>query len=78
MDSRALAKYSDASTQTPNYGPRLNKTIWCLTAFPALFLGLRIYCKVWRRRPLWWDDYILMVSWVSHRENLLQDFHLFV
>lgn len=51
-----------------DHGPRLNVTIWSLTSVAALFLGLRIYCKVWRGRPVRWDDCVLVASWVSHRE----------
>lgn len=45
-------------------GPQLNTTIWFLVTISAFFLGLRLYCKVWRRRGLWWDDYFLVASWV--------------
>ncbi|KAI3326452.1 hypothetical protein HD806DRAFT_532085 [Xylariaceae sp. AK1471] len=38
---------------------------WMLTAFAGLFLGLRLYCKLSRRRGLWWDDYLLIVSFIS-------------
>lgn len=48
-----------------NYGPQVNYAIWALTAAAATFLGLRVYCKFLRRRGLWWDDYILIASWVS-------------
>ena len=48
-----------------NRGPRLLATTWTLTAFAAIFLGLRIASKLWRRKALWWDDYVLVVSWVS-------------
>ncbi|KAJ9136866.1 Integral membrane protein [Pleurostoma richardsiae] len=48
-----------------NYGPQLNFTIWLLTALSALFLGLRVYCKFFRHRGLWWDDYVLIASWVT-------------
>ena len=47
-----------------DYGPRLTATTWSLTAFAALFLGLRLFSKLWRKRPLWWDDHILIASWV--------------
>ena len=47
-----------------DYGPQLNMTIWFLTGVSALFLGLRIYCKIWRNRSVWWDDYLLVLSWV--------------
>jgi hypothetical protein len=32
-----------------------------------VFLALRIYCKLSRRRSLWWDDHFLVASWVSNR-----------
>ena len=49
-------------------GPQLNYTIWLLTMLAAGFLGLRVYCKLIRHRGLWWDDHVLIVSWV--REHL--------
>jgi hypothetical protein len=48
-----------------DYAPRLNVTIWTLTGVAALFLGLRLYCKVRRERPIRADDYVLVASWVS-------------
>jgi hypothetical protein len=47
-----------------NYGPQINFTIWLLTALSAIFLALRVYCKFLRHRGLWWDDHILIASWV--------------
>ncbi|KAK3385828.1 hypothetical protein B0H63DRAFT_449829 [Podospora didyma] len=38
--------------------------IWTLVALATLFLALRIYCKIWRLRKLWWDDWVLFISWV--------------
>lgn len=50
-------------------GPHLNRVVWLLSSFSGLFLGLRLYCKLWRRRQLWWDDYLLIASWVrTYRE----------
>ncbi|CCC12081.1 unnamed protein product [Sordaria macrospora k-hell] len=43
----------------------VNFSCWFLTALAALFLGLRIYCKKYRGRGLWWDDYVLVISWLS-------------
>ena len=40
---------------------------WVLTGVATAFLALRIYCKQWRHRGLWWDDYILLASWVRPR-----------
>jgi len=47
-----------------NAGPHLLRTIWVLIGISTLFLGLRLYCKFFRARGLWWDDYILFGSWV--------------
>ncbi|KAK4120726.1 hypothetical protein N657DRAFT_648913 [Parathielavia appendiculata] len=38
--------------------------IWSLTIAAAVFLALRLYCKLSRGRLLWWDDYFLIASWV--------------
>ncbi|KAK1779635.1 hypothetical protein QBC45DRAFT_392316 [Copromyces sp. CBS 386.78] len=44
---------------------QVNFSCWFLTALAALFLGLRIYCKRYRVRGLWWDDHVLIISWIS-------------
>ncbi|KAL1845002.1 hypothetical protein VTK73DRAFT_1353 [Phialemonium thermophilum] len=46
-------------------GPQLNLTIWVLAALATVFLALRVYCKLWRGRRLWWDDHFLVASWVA-------------
>ncbi|KAI1495427.1 hypothetical protein F5X99DRAFT_426798 [Biscogniauxia marginata] len=48
-----------------NNGPRLLAACWSLTAASAIFLILRIYCKLWRSRGLWWDDHLMIISWVA-------------
>lgn len=48
-----------------DYGPRLNVTIWSLTNVALLFLGIRIALKVWRGRPVRWEDWVLVAAWVS-------------
>ena len=45
-------------------GVRHAAVAWALTAAATVFLALRVYCKQCRHRGLWWDDYILLVSWV--------------
>lgn len=62
------------ASMVDDYGPRLNVTIWSLTGVAALFLALRIYCKVWRGRPVRWDDCVLVASWVSIRHHSPFDF----
>jgi hypothetical protein len=48
-----------------DYSLPLNLTVWFLTGIASMFLALRIYAKIWRRRPLWWDDYVLIAGWVA-------------
>jgi hypothetical protein len=47
-------------------GTRLLAACWALAAASAILLFLRIYCKLWRGRGLWWDDHFLIISWVSY------------
>jgi hypothetical protein len=42
----------------------LNAGLWSLFAGATIFLALRIWCKLTRRHGLWYDDYILLVTWV--------------
>ena len=50
----------------PNdYGPTMNISLWTLTGLSLTFMSLRIYAKVTRHRGLWWDDWMLIASWVS-------------
>jgi len=47
-----------------DYGPQLNYGVWLLTSLAFCFLGLRIYCKKLRRCHLWWDDHVLVLSFL--------------
>ncbi|KZL83978.1 hypothetical protein CI238_06931, partial [Colletotrichum incanum] len=42
---------------------QLNVGLWCLFTGATVFLALRLWCKITRRHGLWYDDYILVVSW---------------
>lgn len=42
----------------------LNAGLWALFVAATVFLGLRIWCKFTQRHGLWYDDHILIVSWV--------------
>jgi len=42
----------------------LNIGLWTLYAGATAFLALRVWIKVTRRHGLWWDDWILLVTWV--------------
>lgn len=49
----------------------LNAGLWSLFAGATFFLWLRLYVKITRRHGMWYDDYILLVSWVStHRPSI--------
>lgn len=47
-----------------DYGPQLQAVDWCLVVMSAVFLTLRLYCKIWRHRGLWWDDHTVIAAWV--------------
>jgi len=52
-----------------NAAARLNIAIWILNAASLVFVGLRVYCKSFRSRKLWWDDWILVLSWVGRSRH---------
>ena len=45
-------------------GPMLLSAQWSLASFAAAFLALRIYAKISFKRGLWWDDWLLIASWI--------------
>ncbi|KAK1982334.1 hypothetical protein LZ30DRAFT_781383 [Colletotrichum cereale] len=48
---------------------QLNVGLWSLFAAATIFLILRLWCKITRRHGLWYDDYILVVSWLILTAN---------
>ncbi len=44
--------------------------VWVLFAMATIFLALRIYCKAKIARGMWWDDYVLILSWVREQTGL--------
>lgn len=46
-------------------GTRLLASIWTLGLLSLILLFLRVYCKRWRGKGLWWDDWCLIVAQVS-------------
>lgn len=50
----------------------------CLTFLSGIFLGLRLYCKLVRRRGFWWDDHVLIAAWVSFPKSLHSHMTFFV
>ncbi|KAK0711898.1 hypothetical protein B0H67DRAFT_555801 [Lasiosphaeris hirsuta] len=45
-------------------GPRILITTWTLTGLSGTFLVVRLFCKLHTKRRLWWDDYVLALSWI--------------
>ena len=43
----------------------INVGLWILFVAATTFLGLRLWSKMNQRHGLWYDDHILIGSWVS-------------
>jgi len=50
-----------------NQGPKVLISTWILVGLSFAFLVARIYCKARTKRGLWWDDHVLILSWVRTR-----------
>ncbi|KAK4247457.1 hypothetical protein C7999DRAFT_14520 [Corynascus novoguineensis] len=48
-----------------DYGPQLSALTWLLISISGLFLLTRLYLKNCQHRGFWWDDWILLGSWVT-------------
>jgi hypothetical protein len=59
-----MATKERRQTSLVQAGHQLNAINWPLVTLSALFLSLRIFLKLRQQRPLWWDDYVLIISWV--------------
>lgn len=57
----------------------VNAGLWTLFFGATVFLGLRLYCKYTRRTRLWYDDYMLILSWVSssNKADILEKYRLY-
>ncbi|KAK6212544.1 hypothetical protein LQW54_005128 [Pestalotiopsis sp. IQ-011] len=64
MSGTSSLQVINPSLPHDNYGPQVNACIWALSSLAGAWLALRIYCKFIRHRRLWWDDYILLGSWL--------------
>ncbi|KAK8064486.1 hypothetical protein PG994_007124 [Apiospora phragmitis] len=49
---------------TMDAGPYILGISWSLVGLSALFLILRLYVKWTRHRGLWWDDHVVVASWI--------------
>ncbi|KAM7185679.1 hypothetical protein V8F20_011703 [Naviculisporaceae sp. PSN 640] len=55
-------------------GTEMTVGIWILTSISGVFLALRIYCKFLKKRGLWWDDHVLVASWLALLASTLTTF----
>ena len=39
-------------------------SVWSMLLLSTIFLVLRVYCRAFRLRKLWYDDYLLIAGWV--------------
>ncbi|EPE09385.1 integral membrane protein [Ophiostoma piceae UAMH 11346] len=67
-----MAHRSPYAGYDPNNLPHDDKrelillSIWILAGLSAAFLIARIVCKLTAHRHLWWDDYIMIISWMTY------------
>ncbi|KAK3905539.1 hypothetical protein C8A05DRAFT_41503 [Staphylotrichum tortipilum] len=59
-----LTPEQEAAFPHDNGASRLLGSIWALSVLATIFLALRVYCRLLKRQSLWWDDGILIASWV--------------
>ncbi|KAI1386717.1 uncharacterized protein F4822DRAFT_431585 [Hypoxylon trugodes] len=52
------------ASEQDTLGPMMNAVNWTLVGLAGTFLSLRMYCKFSRHRGLWWDDHILIFSFI--------------
>ncbi|KAL0933467.1 uncharacterized protein CTRU02_212430 [Colletotrichum truncatum] len=48
----------------PSIATLVLSSIWTMVLVTTVFLGLRIYCRAVRTAKMWWDDHLLVISWV--------------
>ncbi|RKU42915.1 hypothetical protein DL546_002653 [Coniochaeta pulveracea] len=44
--------------------PVVISAMWSMLAVSTVFLVLRVYCRAFRVRAMWWDDYLLIAGWI--------------
>ncbi|KAK4451307.1 96ca82bc-67f3-4b3a-ab36-ffe7d8f40fbe [Podospora aff. communis PSN243] len=65
LESTSAPSPSTEDLPHEDHGPTLNTVFWTLTSVSFLFMTLRLWCKYLRGRYLWWDDYVLIASWIA-------------
>ncbi|KAL8366882.1 hypothetical protein RB595_005042 [Gaeumannomyces hyphopodioides] len=47
-----------------NVGPVSEIISWVLVGVSFVFLALRLYCKWIKSKTFWWDDWLLVITWI--------------
>ncbi|MCJ1446719.1 MAG: hypothetical protein MMC23_007225 [Stictis urceolatum] len=47
-----------------SHGERIKAALWAITVLPAIFMGLRLYCKGHFKASVGWDDLVLIFAWI--------------
>ncbi|KAJ2907128.1 hypothetical protein MKZ38_007643 [Zalerion maritima] len=63
-DPAQLSPEELAALPHDDHGNRVQFALWFTVSISAVFVGLRVYCKRITKRRLWWDDYLLVGSWI--------------
>ncbi|KAK3900422.1 hypothetical protein C8A05DRAFT_35945 [Staphylotrichum tortipilum] len=45
-------------------GPKINAVFWVLSIVSGIFMMARLWAKRMRRKAYWWDDWLLLMSWL--------------
>ncbi|SPO05355.1 uncharacterized protein DNG_08042 [Cephalotrichum gorgonifer] len=64
VDPHAYTPEEFAQLDHGDRGAAILAAHWGLTALATVFLALRLYCKRITKKSLWWDDWILIASWL--------------
>lgn len=60
----ALTPEEYALADHSSRGGMLLSAQWALVSFAGAFLAVRLYVKTSRKKGLWWDDWLLIASWL--------------
>ncbi|KAK3899960.1 hypothetical protein C8A05DRAFT_17683 [Staphylotrichum tortipilum] len=52
------------TTADVSHGRRIVATLWPMVAVSGLVVALKILARGWRRMRWWWDDYLMLMSWL--------------
>lgn len=63
-----LARDDDANVVYIDPAAQIYVGLWILFGGATVFLALRLWVKLTRRHGLWYDDYILLLAYVSYSQ----------